>query len=71
MRARLIFFLCLFLPAGATGPLPAAEPSPLEFAGQARVVAVIDGDTVVLDDGRQVRLVGIQEVMGLTPIRQP
>ena len=60
MRARLVFFLCLFLPAGAAGPLPAAEPSPLEFAGRARVVAVIDGDTVVLDDGRQVRLVGIQ-----------
>ncbi len=52
MRARLVFFLFLLLPAGAAGPLPAAEPSPLEFAGQALVVAVIDGDTVVLDDGR-------------------
>jgi endonuclease YncB( thermonuclease family) len=60
MRARLIFFLFLLLPAGAPGALTAAEPSPLDFAGQARVVAVIDGDTVVLDDGRQVRLVGIQ-----------
>ncbi|MEE8445669.1 MAG: thermonuclease family protein, partial [Alphaproteobacteria bacterium] len=28
--------------------------------GRATVVEVVDGDTVVLDDGRQVRLVGIQ-----------
>ncbi len=68
MRARLVFFVCLLLPFGATGPLPATEPPSLEFAGQARVVAVIDGDTVVLDDGRQVRLVGIQEIVGSTPI---
>lgn len=36
----------------------AAEP--LESGGLARVVAVIDGDTVALQDGREVRLVGIQ-----------
>ncbi len=71
MRARLVFFVCLLLPFGATGPLPATEPPSLEFAGQARVVAVIDGDTVVLDDGRQVRLVGIQEDVGSTLISYP
>lgn len=32
----------------------------LERGAQARVVGVIDGDTVVLDDGSEVRLVGIQ-----------
>ena len=31
-----------------------------EAVEEARVVEVIDGDTVVLEDGRQVRLVGIQ-----------
>jgi endonuclease YncB( thermonuclease family) len=60
MRARFFGLLCLLLPAAPAGPLPAAEPPSLEFAGQARVVEVVDGDTVVLDDGRQVRLVGIQ-----------
>lgn len=32
----------------------------LADAGQGRVAEVIDGDTVVLDDGREVRFVGIQ-----------
>ena len=32
----------------------------LEQSGPARVVEVVDGDTVVLRDGREVRLVGIQ-----------
>lgn len=38
-------------------PLP---PDELHDGGSARVTTVIDGDTVILDDGRQVRLVGIQ-----------
>lgn len=38
----------------------AAELQDLPSGGVATVTAVIDGDTVVLDDGRQVRLVGIQ-----------
>ncbi|MBM3541570.1 MAG: thermonuclease family protein [Alphaproteobacteria bacterium] len=37
-----------------------AGAQPLEDGGRHRVVEVIDGDTVVLDDGRQVRFVGIQ-----------
>jgi len=41
-------------------PTWAGGPGDLPDGGQARVVAVVDGDTVVLDDTRQVRLVGIQ-----------
>lgn len=38
-----------------------SQPAPLlEPGGEALAVEVIDGDTLVLDDGRQVRLVGIQ-----------
>ena len=40
----------------ASAPLP----SGLEDGGLGRVAEVIDGDTLVLDDGREVRLVGIQ-----------
>ncbi len=49
-----VLILCL---AAATA---AAQPAGLADGGSARVVEVIDGDTVRLDDGRQVRLVGIQ-----------
>ena len=38
----------------------AGGPASLVDGGQARVTAVVDGDTVVLEDGRHVRLVGIQ-----------
>ena len=38
----------------------AAFAAPLEEGGSGRVVEVVDGDTLVLDDVRQVRLVGIQ-----------
>jgi endonuclease YncB( thermonuclease family) len=38
----------------------AATAEPLVPAGTARVAEVVDGDTVALDDGRQVRLVGLQ-----------
>lgn len=39
---------------------PAAARDALDAGGRARVAGVIDGDTVVLADGREVRLVGIQ-----------
>ncbi len=39
---------------------PDAPPRGLADGGQARVAEVIDGDTVLLEDGREVRLVGIQ-----------
>ncbi|MEK9660302.1 MAG: thermonuclease family protein [Alphaproteobacteria bacterium] len=41
-------------------PADAAGPSDLRDGGRAHVVAVVDGDTVALDDGREVRFVGIQ-----------
>jgi len=47
----------LSAPAGAAD---VSGPQDLPSGGQAMVVRVVDGDTVVLDDGRQVRLVGIQ-----------
>lgn len=43
--------------AVAEPPLPAAD---LRAGERARVAAVVDGDTVVLTTGRQVRLVGLQ-----------
>lgn len=41
--------------------LPAAEAAcELETGAQARAVEIVDGDTLVLDNGRQVRFTGIQ-----------
>lgn len=49
---------------GQTAPIAAptapAALAALPSGGVAKVAAVVDGDTVVLGDGRQVRLVGIQ-----------
>ncbi len=42
--------------AAGEPPLPAG----LSDGGTASAVEIVDGDTIVLDDGRQVRLVGIQ-----------
>ncbi|MGE0255024.1 MAG: thermonuclease family protein [Alphaproteobacteria bacterium] len=59
---RCLSAILLLLAAGlssaaiADGPLPA----PLADGGTATVTAVVDGDTVALDDGREVRLVGLQ-----------
>lgn len=54
---RLIFILLVTL----TGvPAAAAGPEDLVPGGEAVVTEVVDGDTVALADGRQVRLVGIQ-----------
>ena len=39
---------------------PAWSAEDLEAGGAARVVSVVDGDTLWLDDGAEVRLVGIQ-----------
>jgi micrococcal nuclease len=50
--------------AGALACIAAAHaaelPDGLVADGQARVVEIVDGDTVVLDDGSEVRLVGLQ-----------
>jgi len=53
------FMLCFALAAfvqAQDGGLPAG----LVAGGQARVASLVDGDTLTLDDGRIVRLVGIQ-----------
>ncbi len=56
MRARLF---CVLLLLFAT-PVCAAEVKGLRDGGSGTVVEVIDGDTLRLDDKREVRLVGIQ-----------
>jgi len=57
--AFLVLAVLVFLTAGTAGR--AADISERLQAGTAAAVAeVVDGDTVVLDDGRQVRLVGLQ-----------
>jgi endonuclease YncB( thermonuclease family) len=54
-------FLALVVLASIGPPqATAATPSRPDVVEQGAVAEVIDGDTVVLDDGRQVRLVGIQ-----------
>jgi len=55
----LLFLALLWVPgAGSAERLP--EPAALAGDEIARVTEIVDGDTVVLADGRQVRLVGIQ-----------
>lgn len=44
----------------APGEAPVDRLEALAAGGRARAVEVIDGDTLVLSDGREVRLVGIQ-----------
>lgn len=46
--------------AGRAAAPAAALPGDLIVEGEARVTEVVDGDTVVIDDGTQVRLVGLQ-----------
>lgn len=53
MASRILFIILLLAAAGASA-------GPLVKSGQGRVVDVVDGDTLFLDDGVQVRLVGIQ-----------
>jgi len=49
------FFICLFLLSVA----PQAEADPFSQMDSARVDYVIDGDTIILKDGRHVRYIGI------------
>ena len=53
---RLVLFLLFAIAVAATG----ARAEPLSAGGGGRVVEVVDGDTVLLDDGVEVRMVGIQ-----------
>jgi len=59
---RILLAIVVILSRAVTGPdtADAQMPDALQNGGTAQVVAVVDGDTVFLDDGRQVRLVGIQ-----------
>lgn len=61
-NTRILFAILVIASAALVGPAAARAqiPATLEDGGSARVVAVVDGDTVILDDGREVRLVGIQ-----------
>src|SRR5690606_29020787 len=52
------FLLVIATVAAAAAPV--AFPPDLADGGSFTVVEVVDGDTLVLDDGREVRLVGIQ-----------
>ena len=54
MRRIVLAVLALWLAA------PPAVAAALTGGGAARVVEVVDGDTVVLATGEQVRMVGIQ-----------
>ena len=63
VRLAALFLLALAAPGAGVGvgagpalPLPAG----LALDGEARVVEVVDGGTVLLDDGETVRLAGIQ-----------
>jgi len=61
MRNILSILLRAFLVAAVLiAPLSSRAQSALKDGGQGRVVKIIDGDTLVLADGRSVRLVGIQ-----------
>src|SRR3546814_5034081 len=68
LRRPLLLALCLLLPSltPAVGqPLgdqaaDRAKALALDFAAGAEAVTVIDGDTLTLADGREIRLVGIQ-----------
>ncbi len=58
---RFLLAILVFLSVGAAAPAPTATlPRGLKPLGDAAVVSVVDGDTVILNDRRQVRLVGTQ-----------
>jgi micrococcal nuclease len=50
----------LLVAAAPAAPAAAAGPDDLHEGGDGTVIMVTDGDTVTLDDGREVRFVGIQ-----------
>ncbi len=61
MRPILSFFLLLTIATGAAAKDPVIRlPAGLTAAETATAVMVVDGDTLVLDTGTEVRLVGLQ-----------
>ena len=60
VRLALLLLLMLAIPGPDAAGEPAVPPPSLVVHGEARVVEVIDGNTVLLDDGETVRLAGIE-----------
>ena len=60
MARIFIHLLVLLLVLAGGHGAPAADTGPLSPAGSGVVKSIVDGDTLILDDGREVRLVGIQ-----------
>lgn len=63
MTRLMIYLWLLALPWAVVATAHAGVADALPDGGAAKVTAVVDGDTVTLDDGRRVRLVGIQAPM--------
>ena len=59
-RAMLGLFVVLVSFGLARADIPETLRAQLEIGQTIRVINVVDGDTVILENGRQVRLVGIQ-----------
>ncbi|TWI00107.1 endonuclease YncB(thermonuclease family) [Bradyrhizobium daqingense] len=55
---QLLHFIVAFLLVAGHGAL--AAPCQFEAQGEARVAAIVDGRSVRLDDGREIRLAGIE-----------
>jgi endonuclease YncB( thermonuclease family) len=60
LRRLLLLLLLAAVPAARAAADAIRLPDGLKAGGSAVAVSVVDGDTLVLDDGKQVRLVGIQ-----------
>lgn len=60
LRTTLVFLVALMSLGAARADLSDQLRSQLAFGQTAYVTEVVDGDTVVLENGREVRLVGIQ-----------
>ncbi len=60
LRATLVLFVILASFGAARADITESLRAQLEIGQTIRVIDVVDGDTVILEDGRQVRLVGIQ-----------
>lgn len=65
LKSRCAFLILFFFVAGSAASAEVSggqvgNPLDLFAAGAFSIISVVDGDTVVLDDGREVRLTGIQ-----------
>lgn len=63
MYLKLRLLMLIVLPCVCAAVSVSAQPAPfvgLDYLGKATVAEIVDGDTVVLESGQHVRLVGIQ-----------